>query len=86
VAAFNSHALFQEVREIRGPVLTPYMAFQRALFRFTGDVGLYAGTDADDLPERFAVRASMKINTTQPETIRRAELATRQDADEGRAC
>jgi predicted Zn-dependent peptidase len=66
-----SSRLFQEVREIRGLCYTVY-AFH-APYADTGMFGLYAGTDAADLPELMRVVVGEITNAT--ETIGEAEIA-----------
>ncbi len=66
-----SSRLFQEVREIRGLCYTIY-AFH-APYADTGMFGLYAGTDAADLPELMRVVVGEITNAT--ETIGEAEIA-----------
>jgi predicted Zn-dependent peptidase len=66
-----SSRLFQEVREIRGLCYTIY-AFH-APYTDTGMFGLYAGTDATDLPELMRVVVGEITNAS--ETITEAEIA-----------
>ena len=66
-----SSRLFQEVREIRGLCYTIY-AFH-APYADTGMFGLYAGTDAADLPELMRVVVGEITNAA--ETINEAEIA-----------
>jgi predicted Zn-dependent peptidase len=66
-----SSRLFQEVREIRGLCYSIY-AFH-APYADTGMFGLYAGTDASDLPE--LMRVVVGEITSASETITEAEIA-----------
>ncbi len=66
-----SSRLFQEVREIRGLCYSIY-AFH-APYSDTGMFGLYAGTDAADVPELMRVVVGEITNAT--ETITEAEIA-----------
>jgi predicted Zn-dependent peptidase len=66
-----SSRLFQEVREIRGLCYSIY-AFH-APYSDTGMFGLYAGTDATDVPELMRVVVGEITNAT--ETITEAEIA-----------
>ncbi len=66
-----SSRLFQEVREIRGLCYAIY-AFH-APYSDTGMFGLYAGTDAADLPELMRVVVGEITNAS--ETITEAEIA-----------
>ena len=66
-----SSRLFQEVREIRGLCYSIY-AFH-APYSDTGMFGLYAGTDAEDLPE--LMRVVVDEITGASETITEAEIA-----------
>jgi predicted Zn-dependent peptidase len=66
-----SSRLFQEVREIRGLCYSIY-AFH-APYSDTGMFGLYAGTDANDLPELMRVVVGEIANAA--ETINEAEIA-----------
>jgi predicted Zn-dependent peptidase len=66
-----SSRLFQEVREIRGLCYSIY-AFH-APYSDTGMFGLYAGTDANDLPELMRVVVGEITNAA--ETITEAEIA-----------
>jgi predicted Zn-dependent peptidase len=66
-----SSRLFQEVREIRGLCYSIY-AFH-APYSDTGMFGLYAGTDANDLPELMRVVVGEITNAA--ETISEAEIA-----------
>src|SRR5262249_57608405 len=66
-----SSRLFQEVREIRGLCYSIY-AFH-APYSDTGMFGLYAGTDATDVPELMRVVVG-EINGAA-ETINEAEVA-----------
>jgi predicted Zn-dependent peptidase len=66
-----SSRLFQEVREIRGLCYTIY-AFH-APYSDTGMFGLYAGTDATDLPELLRVVVGEIANAS--ETITETEVA-----------
>src|SRR5438552_5504567 len=66
-----SSRLFQEVREIRGLCYSIYTF--HAPYADTGIVGLYAGTDAEDLPELMRVVVD-EINNAS-ETITEAEIA-----------
>jgi predicted Zn-dependent peptidase len=66
-----SSRLFQEVREIRGLCYSIY-AFH-APYSDTGMFGLYAGTDANDLPELMRVVVGEITNAA--ETITDAEIA-----------
>ena len=66
-----SSRLFQEVREIRGLCYSIY-AFH-APYSDTGMFGLYAGTDAEDVPELMRVVVDEITNAS--ETITEAEIA-----------
>src|SRR3984885_5071923 len=66
-----SSRLFQEVREIRGLCYTVY-AFHAA-YADTGMLGVYAGTDAADLPELMRVVVDEIANAA--ETISDREIA-----------
>jgi predicted Zn-dependent peptidase len=66
-----SSRLFQEVREIRGLCYAIY-AFH-APYSDTGMFGLYAGTDASDLPELMRVVVAEIANAS--ETITEVEIA-----------
>jgi predicted Zn-dependent peptidase len=66
-----SSRLFQEVRELRGLCYAIY-AFH-APYSDTGMFGLYAGTDAADLPE--LMRVVVGEITSAAETITEAEVA-----------
>jgi predicted Zn-dependent peptidase len=66
-----SSRLFQEVREIRGLCYTIY-AFHTP-YSDTGMFGLYAGTDAADVPELMRVVVSELANSA--ETLSEAEVA-----------
>ena len=66
-----SSRLFQEVREIRGLCYSIY-AFHAA-YADTGMFGVYAGTDAADLPELMRVVVDEIGNAA--ETITEAEIA-----------
>ncbi|MBX9773139.1 MAG: insulinase family protein [Xanthobacteraceae bacterium] len=66
-----SSRLFQEVREIRGLCYSIY-AFH-APYSDTGMFGLYAGTDASDLPELMRVVVAEIANAS--ETITEVEIA-----------
>jgi predicted Zn-dependent peptidase len=66
-----SSRLFQEVREIRGLCYTIYSF--HAPYSDTGMFGLYAGTDAADLPELMRVVVGEITNAS--ETITEAEIA-----------
>jgi predicted Zn-dependent peptidase len=66
-----SSRLFQEVREIRGLCYAIY-AFH-APYSDTGMFGLYAGTDAEDVPELMRVVVGEIVNAA--ETISAAEIA-----------
>jgi predicted Zn-dependent peptidase len=66
-----SSRLFQEVREIRGLCYTIYSF--HAPYADTGMFGLYAGTDAADLPE--LMRVVVGEITSAAETITEAEIA-----------
>jgi predicted Zn-dependent peptidase len=66
-----SSRLFQEVREIRGLCYSIY-AFH-APYSDTGMFGLYAGTDAEDVPELMRVVVGEITNAA--ETISAAEIA-----------
>ena len=66
-----SSRLFQEVREIRGLCYTIYSF--HAPYSDTGMFGLYAGTDAADLPE--LMRVVVGEITSAAETITEAEIA-----------
>ncbi len=66
-----SSRLFQEVREIRGLCYAVY-AFHAA-YMDTGLLGVYAGTDASDLPELTRVVVDEIANAA--ETISEAEIA-----------
>jgi predicted Zn-dependent peptidase len=66
-----SSRLFQEVREIRGLCYTIY-AFH-APYADTGMFGLYAGTDAADLPELMRVVVGEITNAA--DTVSEAEIA-----------
>jgi predicted Zn-dependent peptidase len=66
-----SSRLFQEVREIRGLCYSIY-AFH-APYSDTGMFGLYAGTDANDVPELMRVVVSEIANAA--ETLNEAEIA-----------
>jgi predicted Zn-dependent peptidase len=66
-----SSRLFQEVREIRGLCYAIY-AFH-APYSDTGMFGLYAGTDASDLPELMRVVVAEIANAS--ETITEVEVA-----------
>jgi predicted Zn-dependent peptidase len=66
-----SSRLFQEVREIRGLCYAIY-AFH-APYSDTGMFGLYAGTDASDLPELMRVVVAETANAA--ETITEVEVA-----------
>ena len=66
-----SSRLFQEVREIRGLCYSIYTF--HAPYADTGMFGLYAGTDAADLPELMRVVVD-EINNAS-ETITEAEIA-----------
>ncbi|MBV8835030.1 MAG: insulinase family protein [Alphaproteobacteria bacterium] len=65
-----SSRLFQEVREIRGLCYSVY-AFHAA-YADTGMLGIYAGTDASDLPELMRVVVDEISNAA--ETITEAEI------------
>jgi predicted Zn-dependent peptidase len=66
-----SSRLFQEVREIRGLCYSIY-AFH-APYSDTGMFGLYAGTDAEDVPE--LMRVVVGEIASAAETISEAEIA-----------
>jgi len=66
-----SSRLFQEVREIRGLCYTVYSF--HAAYADTGMLGIYAGTDATDLPELMRVVVDEIGNAA--ETINEAEIA-----------
>ncbi|MEA2906887.1 MAG: hypothetical protein QOI12_4274 [Alphaproteobacteria bacterium] len=66
-----SSRLFQEVREIRGLCYSIYSF--HAPYSDTGMFGLYAGTDANDLPELMRVVVGEITNAS--ETITEAEIA-----------
>jgi predicted Zn-dependent peptidase len=66
-----SSRLFQEVREIRGLCYSIYSF--HAPYADTGMFGLYAGTDAADLPELMRVVVGEITNAT--ETVNEAEIA-----------
>ncbi|TMJ03543.1 MAG: insulinase family protein [Alphaproteobacteria bacterium] len=66
-----SSRLFQEVREIRGLCYSVY-AFHAA-YRDTGMLGVYAGTDATDLPELMRVVVDEIANAA--ETLSEREIA-----------
>ena len=76
-----SSRLFQEVREIRGLCYAVY-AFHAA-YADTGMLGVYAGTDASDLPELMRVVVDEIGNAA--ETISEARDRALQGADEGGA-
>jgi len=65
-----SSRLFQEVREIRGLCYSVY-AFHAA-YADTGMLGIYAGTDASDLPELMRVVVDELSNAA--DTITEAEI------------
>ncbi len=75
-----SSRLFQEVREIRGLCYAIY-AFH-APYSDTGMFGLYAGTDAADLPELMRVVVAEIANAVRDH--HRGRDRARQGADEGR--
>src|SRR5205814_4515691 len=66
-----SSRLFQEVREIRGLCYSIYAV--HAPYSDTGMFGLYAGTDATDVPELMRVVVGEIANAS--ETITEAEIA-----------
>ena len=66
-----SSRLFQEVREIRGLCYSIYA--YHAPYSDTGTFGLYAGTDASDLPELMRVVVDEIVNAAA--TLTEAEVA-----------